>query len=100
MFTIKSRHQLAAAILLMCVLLVLGGSPAAAQGSGSLRATLVQTTDTSQWSPPSPDPSGITYWSDHDTLLVVDGEVDEMPQVFCRGQRLRGDNWGHVGRHL
>ncbi|HSE08826.1 MAG TPA: PKD domain-containing protein [Nocardioidaceae bacterium] len=36
--------------------------------------------DTSTWSPPSPDPSGITYLPDEDgRLLVSDGEVEEMP---------------------
>ena len=42
-------------------------------------ATLVQTIDTSQWSPPSPDPSGITYLPHRGTLLIADGEVNEMP---------------------
>jgi len=40
--------------------------------------TLVHTILTSQWSPASPDPSGITYISHLGTLLVSDGEVDEM----------------------
>lgn len=39
---------------------------------------LVQTIDTSQWNPSSPDPSGITYWSRHEHLVLVDGEVEEM----------------------
>ncbi|NRQ18358.1 RTX toxin [Ensifer sesbaniae] len=41
-------------------------------------ATLVHTVLTSQWSPASPDPSGITYISHLGTLFVSDGEVDEM----------------------
>jgi hypothetical protein len=41
--------------------------------------TLVRTIDTSAWNPPSPDPSGITYWPQADSLVVSDGEVDEMP---------------------
>jgi hypothetical protein len=41
--------------------------------------TLVQIIDTSQWNPPSPDPSGITYWPARNHLVVVDGEVEEMP---------------------
>ncbi|CAN7753919.1 Ig-like domain-containing protein [Mesorhizobium sp. LjNodule214] len=40
--------------------------------------TLVHTILTSQWSPSSPDPSGIAYISHLGTLLVSDGEVDEM----------------------
>jgi len=44
--------------------------------------TLVQTVHTSAFSPPSPDPSGITYIPATDILLVSDGEVDEMPPYF------------------
>jgi len=48
--------------------------------------TLIQTIDTSQFSPPSPDPSGIAYPPASGTLLISDGEVDEMPPYFT------GDN--------
>ncbi|UJS18672.1 MAG: hypothetical protein L3J17_06365 [Candidatus Jettenia sp.] len=41
-------------------------------------ATLVRTIDTSIFSPPSPDPSGITYLPSSNSLLMCDGEVDEM----------------------
>ncbi len=41
-------------------------------------ATLVHTIDTSQWGPSSPDPSGIDWIESRNTLLVVDGEVEEM----------------------
>lgn len=40
---------------------------------------LIQTIDTSVWSPPSPDPSGIVYVPASGRFLVVDGEVEEMP---------------------
>ena len=44
-------------------------------------SSLVKTTDMSKISPPSPDPSGITYLPDNnpnnDRLMVVDGEVEE-----------------------
>jgi SdiA-regulated len=43
-----------------------------------LQSSLVNTIRTSQWSPASPDPSGIAYDSLANRLLVVDGEVDEM----------------------
>jgi hypothetical protein len=48
--------------------------------------TLVRTINTAAWNPPSPDPSGITYLPDADRLLIVDGEVEEMPVHF------HGDN--------
>jgi len=51
---------------------------AAAQSLPNATATLVQVIDTSQFHPPSPDPSGITYLPDSGTLIMVDGEVDEM----------------------
>ncbi|MEI2302411.1 RTX toxin [Ensifer sp. MJa1] len=40
--------------------------------------TLMHTVLTSQWSPASPDPSGITYISHLGTLMISDAEVDEM----------------------
>ncbi|MBI4129980.1 hypothetical protein HY468_01545, partial [Candidatus Roizmanbacteria bacterium] len=42
-------------------------------------ATLVATHDTSHWTPPSPDPAGITYNPITNTLLITDSEVEEMP---------------------
>jgi hypothetical protein len=45
-------------------------------------SALVRIIQTSQWSPPSPDPSGIVYWRSRGRLLISDGEVDEMPQYF------------------
>ncbi|HXV59508.1 MAG TPA: hypothetical protein VEK15_02355 [Vicinamibacteria bacterium] len=41
--------------------------------------TLVRTINTSGFSPPSPDPSGIAYLGSTGRLLMSDGEVDEMP---------------------
>ena len=40
-------------------------------------ATLVQTIDTSVFSPPSPDPTGIVYLRHSNTLLISDSEVNE-----------------------
>lgn len=40
--------------------------------------TPLQTIDTSLWSPPAPDPAGITYLPGSDRLLITDSEVDEM----------------------
>jgi len=39
---------------------------------------LVNTIQTSNWNPPSPDPSGVVYLPGVGRLLAVDGEVDEM----------------------
>src|SRR3990172_1798813 len=44
----------------------------------SIPASLVRTIDTSKWSPPSPDPSGIAYRPATGRLVIDDGEVDEM----------------------
>jgi len=52
---------------------------AAALAAPTATMTLVATRDTSRWSPPSPDPSGIAYLPDADRFVVSDGEVDEMP---------------------
>ena len=39
---------------------------------------IVQTIQTSLWSPPSPDPAGIAYRPDTGELMTCDSEVDEM----------------------
>ncbi|MBE9066334.1 hypothetical protein IQ260_06680 [Leptolyngbya cf. ectocarpi LEGE 11479] len=41
-------------------------------------SSFVQRTDTSQWSPPSPDPSGVTFDSASGNLVLDDGEVNEI----------------------
>lgn len=48
----------------------------------SLSLFLVQTIDLAKKTPPSPDPSGITYLSSINRLLISDGEVDEIPTLF------------------
>jgi hypothetical protein len=50
----------------------------AAAPAPTATAVLVRTTLTSQYSPPSPDPSGIGYAAHLGKLVIVDGEVDEM----------------------
>jgi hypothetical protein len=52
---------------------------AAAALAADQTATLVRTINTSQWSPPSPDPAGITYRASTGELIITDSEVDEMP---------------------
>jgi uncharacterized protein YjiK len=59
----------------LLALLALPGSQALA---APFESSLVNTIETSTWSPASPDPSGIAYDSVANRLLVVDGEVDEM----------------------
>ncbi|HEV8382690.1 MAG TPA: hypothetical protein VGQ29_13970 [Gemmatimonadales bacterium] len=49
-------------------------------------ATLVKTVLTSNFSPPSPDPSGIDYLAYTGQLLISDGEVEEM--TIYRGANL------------
>jgi hypothetical protein len=67
-----TRLLLAGAI---CLSFLLAG-PAAAAGPA-----LVRIIDTSAWSPPSPDPAGITYWQGQ--LVVFDSEVEEIPALFA-----------------
>ncbi|BAY25937.1 beta-L-arabinobiosidase [Calothrix sp. NIES-2100] len=43
---------------------------------------LIQVTQTSKFSPASPDPSGIAYISHLGGLLIADGEVDEISRLF------------------
>jgi YVTN family beta-propeller protein len=44
----------------------------------TVQATLVRTTDTFAYQPPSPDPAGIAYVADSNSLIISDCEVDEM----------------------
>ena len=48
--------------------------------------SLVASTPTSNYSPPSPDPSGIAYVPDTNELIISDGEVNEIGSLFT------GDN--------
>ncbi|HKY53436.1 MAG TPA: hypothetical protein VJM08_03980, partial [Anaerolineales bacterium] len=47
-------------------------------GTTLLPATLINIIETSTWNPPSPDPSGVDYWPERQSLLVDDSEVEEM----------------------
>jgi hypothetical protein len=69
--------------------LVAGGLvvlPAATARAGVVQATLVEQTWTggpnSNWTHPSPDPSGITYNSRTGQLIISDGEVEETGPAY------------------
>jgi uncharacterized protein YjiK len=51
-------------------------------------ANLVRRVNTSEWSPASPDPSGVTYLPGPDRLQVVDSEVDEVTGAGYHGVNL------------
>jgi hypothetical protein len=53
-------------------------APMIAASATTVTGGLVRTTLTSQYSPPSPDPSGIAYAAHLGKLVIADGEVDEM----------------------
>ena len=59
----------------------LGALPPAGAQAALLEAQLVASRSTASdlWRVPSPDPSGIAYDSVNKRLVIVDGEVDEMP---------------------
>ena len=52
-------------------------APLAATLAPTVPSTLVKTTNTALWNPPSPDPSGLTFVSGSNRLMMVDGEVEE-----------------------
>jgi Ca2+-binding RTX toxin-like protein len=56
-----------------------GVAPAGAQTPTVVAGTHVQTSRTSLYGPPSPDPAGIAYVAATDRFLISDSEVDEMP---------------------
>ena len=52
--------------------------PSVRSAAADIESTLVRTTDTSNFSPPSPDSAGIAYLTGADHLLISDSEVNEM----------------------
>ncbi len=44
--------------------------------------TLRNVIDTSIWSTPSPDPTGIAFWPAKNTLYITDSEVEAIPGLF------------------
>ncbi len=48
-----------------------------ATAAATASVSVVRVTQTSQWAPPSPDPTGVLYWPATGNLLVADSEVDE-----------------------
>ena len=75
-------------------ILELSLTPAANAVASSCVATLVNTTDTSQFIPPSPDPSGITYEATSGLLVISDGEVEEIPTLFTGDNVFETDLFG------
>ncbi len=67
--------------------LVLVCAPMTASAAAGDVATEVHRIDTSNWSPPSPDPAGLTYRGSNGRLLAGDSEVDEIPSLYT-GQNL------------
>ncbi len=66
------------AVLVVAVAIpVLAPAAPAYAATPVLTASLVRMIDTSQWSPASPDPSGIVYLPSRDRMQVADSEVDE-----------------------
>jgi hypothetical protein len=64
-------------------LLGLVGVPGAASAQLTTDpGTVIQTIDTSLWTPPSPDPAGIAYLPETGELVTCDSEVDEIPTLF------------------
>ena len=68
--------------LIALIVFSLAGPGTARSDVPTVQATLVRITQTSLYSPPSPDPAGVVYLPDSNTLLICDSEVDEMPPYF------------------
>jgi VCBS repeat-containing protein len=58
-------------------ILELSFAEVAAPAASSFSSSLIQTTDLSTISPPSPDASGLTYVETSNSLMMDDGEVEE-----------------------
>jgi hypothetical protein len=75
----KTRHGRGAFAAVLFALLGLLGVPGATSAQMTTDpGTVIHIIDTSLWTPPSPDPSGITYLPETGEFLTCDAEVDEM----------------------
>ncbi len=63
---------------LASVLVVLPASAAPGATAADFTSSLVRTVDLTTLAPPSPDPSGLTYLAGSNTLLMTDGDVEEV----------------------
>src|SRR2546430_15402900 len=97
MFAVK-QHQKPLSPWLLCggtvflaILVLLTPPVISAAVAGTIKACLIHTIDTSRWSPPSPDPMGITLLA-NGHLLISDSEVEECvydsPPVYWHGVNL------------
>jgi DNA-binding beta-propeller fold protein YncE len=75
---VPARYTTAAAVVLLGLSVSCERAPSAPDPNNVVAATFVGTTETSQYTPPSPDPSGIAYAAHLNSLVIADGEVDEM----------------------
>src|SRR5437867_10227159 len=94
MFAVMQHKELFTPRLLLVgavFLAVLGVTTVTSAQAGTIKACLVQTVNTSAWSPPSPDPAGITLLP-NGHLLISDSEVEECvnsnPPVYWHGVNL------------
>lgn len=60
-------------------------TPTAQQVVPLATGSLVNTINTFQWNPASPDPSGLAYRPGNDKLIITDGEVDEVTGAGFNG---------------
>src|SRR5439155_22883176 len=94
MFAVTQHKKLFTPRLLLggaVFLAVLGVTTVTSVQAGTVKACLIQTVATSQWSPSSPDPTGITVLP-NGHLLVSDSEVEECvngnPPAYWEGANL------------
>ena len=66
------------------VSLLFGGNLPVSQAAPKVPAELLDVTPTSDWSSPSPDPTGLTFMRSSGRLLVSDAEVDEIRRLWKR----------------
>jgi len=74
----RGRARLLTLVGLVAIALAILGATGSEAFAAAVPSSLVNTIDTSTWSPASPDPSGLAYNPATNRLVVSDGEVDEM----------------------
>jgi hypothetical protein len=91
-----TSHKLRLSLALLLTAPALASS-AGAQSLPVSTATLVKTIHTSLWSPPSPDPSCVTFRAQTGDFWTTDNEVDEMT-IFGGVTLWRHDAFGNVSQ--
>ena len=76
------RVVLSSVVLALAPATIAEAETVAESAPGEMHAELVRIIDSSAWSPSSPDPAGVAYRASSGQVIVVDSEVEEIPELW------------------